>query len=373
MDNHEKEVKEHEKYIREIPRSYKKSNHAFERIKYYSKYLEDLDGKKDKNYTVRKEWYKYHPDDEDAMDDKNHEIRKQWFRNHPLKVSDKSISKTKVLEIVELIKNNKLVFKYGLLYTKDVLKELIKHEKTFLVYTNKKLTTKYNLPYLNKDKIIEVSKHNDLFIVKLDNDYIITLHPVKFRINLPDNIFKILNLIKQWKKIVDDADRGKFYNHKYLKDLSKLEIPEKFKEIPSNVQIYRGIRLSKKAYNKLLKKKTIRLRPRLFSSWSFSADIAERFISIHTSDYPSGAVLKYKPKPEDVLINIDGMKQYLFDMRDGEYEVILKNNNSLLTVSYEDVIILSDNHFYDYPYYDTYESDDDGEDPYDNSDYEEDN
>lgn len=129
---------------------------------------------------------------------------------------------------------------------------------------------------------------------------------------------------------------------KVLTQLLKYNIRDEFKQCSKT--LYRGFALSNAALKRLEKGKTVRLRKKIFSSWSEDKDTA--------LEYTVNVIFEYNPKNE-VVININLFEEKVFHSlkfcpNEMENEVILLNSPDMLVLHPRQVVKIKESTGYSF-------------------------
>ena len=113
-----------------------------------------------------------------------------------------------------------------------------------------------------------------------------------------------------------------------LEDIKQFYTSLKIKH-NSNVELYRGIRLSYKGFNKLMTTGIVELKKRKAEGWSHDIDVANEFMSTRGSEY--GIILGMKIPKNKIIVDI----QKLHDT----YRHLFNKNDSRISSMAETILV----------------------------------
>jgi len=238
-------------------------------------------------------------------------------------------------EIVDLIKHNKIKFKYG------YLSPINSNRSLMTITFEGKISPK--ILFLFDTRAVGYTIINNVYVVqevlmtskmgKIEIFYGIfkDLIEIEELFNANINMLKIRELILTWQSFMIEEDNK--IKDRILYMIDHIGVPEEYKQC--KIPLYRGIGLSDLALKKLEKGKPIILQSRKFSSWSESEIQAIKFAGTKEK-YSKGLLIKYSPTNE-VLINVPLFFEKVFGNNskiplNKEKEVILINSDKMLTM-----------------------------------------
>lgn len=245
-------------------------------------------------------------------------------------LSIKDIKNSEIKKIINLLKKNKLTFKYGSISDNQNLIDVFKMD-------GDKIVSKLDpLPFgpvgfLTIDGITVIKEFYLSTAAQLKTTYYLTTEVIvtgRLFPHIGDKELIIHTLVNAWASELHDTREM----------IDKLDIPAHFRKLES--PLYRGLTISPKAFKKLQNNESITLHNLPYSSWTHLLEEARNFI--HSNK--SGIVIKQENiKVKDILINISAFEDECFGTNfietKSEEEIIVKNSPELLTV-YPDMVVL---------------------------------
>ena len=130
---------------------------------------------------------------------------------------------------------------------------------------------------------------------------------------------ELASIIKKWVDDEDSRDSGVF----------PPKIPAEFKKLTRKT-VYRGHGLNEREFKEMEKKGNLEVHG---ASWTFSKSVADSFA--FDSSAPYTVLLKYAPKPNDVVININVAAKALKveNEHESEEEIVL----GIVTIPLKDI------------------------------------